>query len=136
MAPRMRHFCSPICSNLLHDEEGPVEPGGVLLEPERLRDRDLALVKREVGVELVGAVGVDQASGRVAPQDQPAHLLRPVGGVARAQAVRLARRAPVDPLDLLDLDVAGLGHPMRQVARDSLPELLHRRHCGTQPRAD
>jgi hypothetical protein len=104
--------------HLLHHEERPLEPARVLLEPERLGDGHLAPGERPVGLVLDGPLGLDQAAGGVATQDQAplSCLSRRIGD--DAHPIGLARGAAVDALDLVHPDSPGVGHPVLEVASE------------------
>jgi hypothetical protein len=117
-------------AELLHDEERVVEPARVLFEPQRLGHRHRAAVEGAVGAELDRALGLDQAAGRIAAQDQPPRHLLVAGAVGQPEAVGLARGAAEDALEPADAHVLGLRHPVRRVGGQPLLE----RHVPQRPR--
>jgi hypothetical protein len=111
---------------LLHHEEGVVEPARVLFEPERLGHGHRRAVEGAVGAELDGALGLDQAAGRIPAQDEPARARLAALAPVQHEAVGLAGGAAEDPREVLDAHAVRGGELRLDVAGESLLEGGHR----------
>ena len=102
-----------------HDEEGPFEQIAPGLEHQRLGHRH-ASVKRLVGQEFDLPVRVDQAAGRIAPQDQAARRAACLG----IEAIGFAAGATRDAREIAHLHVPAPG--LREIPL----QLQRKRHAG------
>ena len=73
-----------------HDEERTIQLRAVFLQSDHLRRRDTLANERAYGQELQPPVGVDQAAGRIAPQDVAVALPADHGVIAIGLAARPA----------------------------------------------
>jgi hypothetical protein len=99
-----------------HDEERPLQLRALVLEDQRLRRGDAAAMERLQRQELAAPVGLDQAAGRIAPQDQRPPRAADLG----VEAVGLAARPAGDARQRLDDDrlAPGAGQVGGQARRD------------------
>jgi hypothetical protein len=113
--------------DLLHHEEGALEPALVGLEPQHFRHRYRAAAEGAQGLELAGAVGLDQAPDRVAAQDQPALDGLAVAKARESQPPGLARGAAVDAGEPVDADLLRAGPAPGDVGGEAFGQVLHAR---------
>src|SRR5690606_30686290 len=111
--------------DLLHHEEGPVEPLEIRFEIERLGHRKPRRMEGAIGVVFDVAFRLDQACDGIAAQDERTLDPRPALLPACAETEGFAAGAAVNTRYAAHLDAGCSGHPVREIGSDAGSEILH-----------